>query len=150
MTRYRKIGTTYGLLAVAMAIAATTPGCIEIVDLLRGVAIAPGPGVVPPNDGLPTDGVPTVLAVQLSVSNPVPQANEEVRLTCRVTQGDTTGVTFAFQGGGGRLVADSRRGTARWVADASDIGIGVAFTCTATTPTATSQTSNRVTVITSP
>lgn len=140
----RSVGMSLALAAGAVG----APGCLEVIDILRGVAPQPTPGGSGSGGGgLPGDGGNAAPVVQLSASNPAPRPNEEVLLTCRLTQGDATNATFSFQGGANRLAIDARRGTARFLVDASDIGVAFTFTCSATTPEGTSDRSNEQVII---
>ena len=109
------------LLLVGLAV----PGCVEFT--------------LPPSDGDPAD--PPVPVATLSVSNPTPQVNEEVVLTCSAAGGGD-GVTFAFQPTTSRLQVDERRGTASFIVQETDVGIALSVTCTATNEHGTSGLSN--------
>jgi hypothetical protein len=128
-------------------------GCVELGIYLSGMIPTDSPngsgsggvdGDGGPSEGNGGDGVPVV---RLEVSNPFPQSNEEVFLTCVLTDGDPEDVTFAFQPASGRLIVDSRTGRASFVVDASDVGIEYAVTCTATNAFGTSQASNEQVII---
>ena len=111
-------------------VAALSPGCVEL-GLITPISLDGTPDGFPSVDTPDTDS-PTLATVSLSVSNPTPQINEEVTLTCRVTNGAVDGVTFAFDGAPGRLIIDRNRGTASFITQESDAGVAFNFTCTAT------------------
>ena len=85
--------------------------------------------------------------MRLEVSNPTPQVNEEVILTCLVVNGDSGGVTYAFQPANGRLFVDNAAGRATFIVEAADVGVAFTFTCTATNEAGTSQPSNQLLII---
>lgn len=108
-------------------------GCIE---LALGPQINGGPAVDLP-------------VAELSVPNPTPGLDETVDLRCSRAGGAVTGTTFDFQGGGpvgGRLVVNSAAGTASFVVEESDLGVGLVFTCTATNENGTGVASREVLV----
>lgn len=113
------------LLSCLLLTAFAASGCVEFA--------------LPPSDG--DSGDPPVPVATLSVSNPTPQVNEEVVLTCSATGGGD-GVTFAFQPLTSRLQVDERRGTASFIVDETDVGIALSVTCTATNEHGTSARSN--------
>ena len=85
----------------------------------------------------------------LAVSNSTPGLGESVVLTCTRDGGRVAGTTFDFQGGGpvgGRLVVNSAAGTASFVVEESDLGVGLVFTCTATNENGTGVASREVLV----
>lgn len=109
----------------------------------------------------------SVPAVRLQVSNPSPQVNDEVTLTCTVVRGDTAGVTYGFQSvdiphrvarharfkshpaylPDGRLFVNHATGTATFIVEESDVGVAFNFTCTATNEAGTSRPSNQQVII---
>ncbi len=113
----------------------------------------PGPidGIPPPGqNGDPGNGG-SELAVTLRVSNPTPQPNEQVVLTCTLVDGGgSANVTFDFQPTFGRLVVNSNAGTASFIVDQTDVGVALTFTCTASNDEETSLPSNSQTVVASP
>jgi len=113
----------------------------------------PGPidGDTPPdgNGSDPGDGGAD-LAVTLRVSNPTPQPFEQVTLTCSLVNQVSANVTFDFQPNLGRLVVDHDAGTARFIVDESDVGVAIAFTCTASDENGAGDPSNSQTIIASP
>ena len=116
-----------------------------------------GIGVPGPGDGTPPDGNGTDpgddgagLAVTLRVSNPTPQPNEEVILTCALVNGTGANVTFDFQPEVGRLSVDHDAGTARFIVDESDVGVAITFTCTASDENGPGNPSNSETITVSP
>lgn len=132
------------------ALLVSVGGCVELQQALHGgIGDSDGGGPhTPPNDtepdGQPDAGVPVV---RLSVSNPAPQVNEEVLLTCSVVNGDSGGVTFDFQPADGRLFVDHTAGTATFIVEQADIGVAFAFTCTGATQDGTSQPSNEELIV---
>ena len=127
------------------ALLVSVGGCVELQQALHGpIGDSDGGGThMPPDDtepdGQPDAGIPTV---RLSVSNPAPQVNEEVLLTCSVVSDDIDGVTFDFQPADGRLFVDHTAGTATFIVEQTDIGVVFGFTCTGATEDGTSQPSN--------
>lgn len=111
-------------------VAALSPGCVEL-GIITPISLDGASDGSPSVDAPDTDS-PTLATVSLSVSNPTPQINEEVTLTCRVTNGAGEGVTFDFDGAPGRLVIDRNRGTASFITQESDASVAFNFTCTAT------------------
>ncbi len=89
-------------------------------------------------DGPGTD----VPVATLTVSNPTPQVNEEVLLTCLVTNDVSGPLTYEFQPGDGRLFSDPRLGTASFFVEQADVGTAFVFTCTAANENGTSEPSN--------
>ncbi len=120
---------------------------------LMMLAIATSSGCVPieiPPDGGNGNGdtpEPTAPQVVFTVSNPNPQINEEVLLTCSVVAGEGAGTTFDFQPSNGRLFAGAVAGTAAFLVEASDIGVAFTYTCTATNEHGTSESSNAQTIL---
>lgn len=115
-----------------------------------------GLGVTGPLDGMSPDGNGvdpgnggTTLAVTLRVSNPTPQPNEEVILTCTLVSGSGANVTFNFHSQDGRLVVDPVAGTARFIVQESDVGVALEFTCTASDENGVGEPSNPQTIIAS-
>ena len=123
-------------------------GCVELGILLRNEwpvdSTGGSNGDVQPPDSNGTDGIPDV---RLNVSNPNPLAGEEVLFTCTLVEGDSNGVTFAFQPAGGRLIVEAQSGTASYIVDQSDIGVELIVTCTATNAFGTSEPSNQQIII---
>ncbi len=76
-------------------------------------------------------GSPTPITAQLNVSNPSPGLGEEVVLTCAVSPTPDGTLTYSFEPMD-RLSVDARRGTARFIVDATDIGPSFSFRCSAT------------------
>ncbi len=146
MARNRLLRLPYVLLALGA-------GCIELQLALQGVV----PGSIdgrPPTtdrdaepDDRPEGNIPVV---RLDVSNPSPQVNEEVVLTCSVVGGDAAGVRFDFQPADDRLFVNRTRGTASFIVEETDISVSFAFTCTATNETGTSGLSNQQVIIATP
>ncbi len=140
----------YFLFGFALVLVALPAGCIELQAALQGAL--PGPaGTGPPvtngddqPDDQPGESVPTV---RLQVSNPSPQVDEEVTLTCSVVSGDSAGVTYAFQPANGRLFINHATGTATFIVEESDVEVAFTFTCTATSEAGTSQPSNQQVII---
>ncbi len=99
-----------------------------------------------PDDQPPGD----IPVVRLDLSNPSPQVNEEVRLTCSVVGGDAGGVLFDFQPANDRLFINRASGTASFIVEETDIGVEFAVTCTATNETGTSRPSNQQVIIATP
>lgn len=124
------------------------PSCIEISLLLTGVRPGTG-GNQNDNDnstnnndnGSNGDSIPTV---RLFASNPAPQLNEEVTLTCTILSGDETNVTFDFEPASARLIVDEDLGTASFIVSETEIGVSFTFTCTARNDYGTSPPSNSV------
>ncbi len=127
-------------------------GCIELQLALQGVV--PGFDGRPPTtdrDGEPDDRPEgNIPVVRLDVSNPSPQVNEEVVLTCSLVGDDAAGVRFDFQPADGRLFVNRTRGTASFIVEETDIGVAFALTCTATNETGTSGPSNQQVIIATP
>ena len=92
-----------------------TTGCIELLTALQGAPAggdSADPGRPDGDPGQPDDGTDDangpVPAVALSVSNPTPQVNEDVRFTCSVTSGANGAVEFDFSANIDRLIVDGR------------------------------------------
>ncbi len=140
----------YRLLPYVLALGALEGGCIELQHTLQGTTQDSTGGDLSANgeddttDGQTGGNVPVVT---LSVSNPVPQVNEQVVLTCSVISGDTGGVTFDFQPATGRLIVNRTTGTASFIVQEVDIGATFAFTCTAANDHGTSEPSNNQMII---
>lgn len=140
----------YFLFGFPLVLVVLMVGCIELQAALQGVLPGPaGPGTPSTNgddepDDQPGGSVPTV---RLQVSNPSPQVNEEVILTCSVVSADAAGVTYAFQPADGRLFVNRARGTATFIVEESDVEVAFTFTCTATNEAGTSQPSNQLLII---
>ncbi len=116
-------------------------GLTALLGLIAGCGeVGPGNGGGPgPTDGLPPPGGDgTTLNVTLNVSNPTPQSNEQVTLTCALTNGGDGNVTFDFQPADGRLIVDHAAGTAGFIVQESDVGVAMTFTCTASDSSGTS------------
>ncbi len=132
---------------------APVAGCIELQQALQGGSgDSSGEGPHTPTNDTEPDEQPgsEVPVVRLSISNPAPQVNEEVLLTCSVVNGDTGGVTFDFQPTDGRLFVNHTMGTATFIVEQADIGVAFAFTCTATTMDGASQPSNEQLIVPTP
>ncbi len=110
--------------------AALSPGCIEL-GIITPISVDGTPDGST-NADTPDPDNPAPPTASISVSNPTPQINEEVTLTCRVTNGASEGVTFDFDGAPGRLIIDGNRGTANFITQESDAGAAFSFTCSAT------------------
>jgi hypothetical protein len=120
-------------------------GCIELQ--LIGQDTQPGAdGTSTPTDGSDTDSDvdagQNVPEVTLRVSNPTPQVNEQVVLTCAVVNDAASPITFDFQPARGRLLVDRARGTASFIVAEADIGAALSFTCTAANDSGISQASD--------
>lgn len=135
---------------VVVVVGLSSAGCIDLPLVVHG-AVEDGTG-----GGLPGDrngeepdrqGDATVPVVRLDVSNPSPQLNEEVILTCSVAAGDAGGVSFGFQPPDGRLFVNRRSGTAVFIVEEADIGSAFMFTCTGTNKNGTSEPSNEQLII---
>jgi len=134
----------------------TINGCIEIQQFIAvppptdgaGSQSGSGPGGGEPGDGEePTDPqAGEVPVVRLMVSNPSPQFNEEVLLSCIVENETTGSIQFEFQPDD-QLSIDRDRGTASLIIEASDLGSALTFTCRATNSAGPSQPSNEVLLI---
>lgn len=126
------------LVMLLMAVTAA-PACIELQLLLTGQT--PGGddeandndnGSSNDNSGNDNDSLDGLIPrVALSVSNPAPQVNEEVILTCQIISGQSTGALFDFQPNSGRLIVNPTLGTASLIIAESDVGASFTFTCTA-------------------
>ena len=119
--------------------------------------MAAGCGLPPPSggsggdDGGSNGGGDTGLpVVTLGVSNPTPQVGEEVLLTCMIVAGGVGDVIFDFQPAGGRLLVDSRSGSASFIVEMTDVGQALTFTCTATDQLGTSEPARSEVIIASP
>ena len=99
-----------------------------------------------PDEGVSDEAVPVV---SLSVSNPTPQVNEDVILTC-TADGGNNGLTFDFQPAIGRLFVNDRTGVATFTVDESDVGQTFSFTCTGTNDQGTSEPSNEQMILATP
>ncbi len=135
----------FGVAVLLTALLGLTGGCIGF-----GV---PGPidGTPPPDGNGPDPGGNGAnLAVTLRVSNPNPQPNEEVILTCALVNDSGANVTFDFQPQDGRLSVDHDAGTARFIVDESDVDVAITFTCTASDENGPGNRSNSLTIIVSP
>jgi hypothetical protein len=126
-------------------------GCIEILSALNAIqpgdtngTQSPDDDGIDPNGNGDSDGIPVV---SLRVSNPFPQMNETVALTCSLDAGNTEGLTFDFQPDDGFLDQGRRAGTAEFTASEPDINVEFTYTCTATNAFGTSNRSNTVTVL---
>jgi hypothetical protein len=121
-----------------------------LLGLIAGCGeVGPGNGGGPdPTGGLPPPGGDgTTLNVTLSVSNPTPQPNEQVTLTCALTNVGDGNVTFDFQPADGRLIVDHAAGSAGFIVQESDVGVAMIFTCTANDSSGTSAPSDPQTII---
>jgi hypothetical protein len=136
----------YRLLSLILVIGALATGCIELRAALQGALDGTGRDGAPINDSgdepPDDDAVGDVPAVMLIVSNPTPVINEEVLLSCLVTNDVSGPVSFDFQPASGRLFIDPQRGTASFFVEQSDLGATFVFTCTATNENGTSPLSN--------
>ncbi len=115
-----------------------------------------GLGVTGPLDGTTPDGNGSdpgddgaALSVTLRVSNPTPQPNEEVILTCTLISGSGANATFDFQPTIGRLIVDRTAGTASFIVNESDVGVALEFTCTASDENGAGEPSDPQTIIAS-
>ena len=99
-----------------------------------------------PDDQPPGD----IPVVRLDLSNPSPQVNEEVQLTCSVVGGDAGGVLFDFQPANGRLFINRTSGTASFIVEETDISVEFVVTCIGTNETGTSRPSNQQVIIATP
>ncbi len=134
-----------GQRVVLAALGVFLGGCVAIQDFLvqattgaRDDVPTTNGGNGEPGDGVPDEGVPLV---SLSVSNPSPQVNEDVILTC-TAEGGNSGLTFGFQPAIGRLFVNDRTGVATFTVAESDVGQAFSFTCTGTNDQGTSEPSN--------
>ena len=134
------------LLTALLGLAA---GCIG-VGVPDGQGQGSSDGTLPDGGGSGPGNGGTGPAVSLRVSNPTPQLNEEVILTCVLVDGSGANVTFDFQSAGGRLLVDHNAGTARFIVQESDVGAALTFTCTASDESGTGNRSNSLTIIASP
>lgn len=146
-----------GRRVIAAALGVFLGGCVAIQDFLVQ-ATAGARDDVPtmnggddggndePGDGVPEEGVPVV---SLSASNPTPQVNEDVILTC-TADGGNSGLTFDFQPTIGRLFVNDRTGVATFTVDESDVGQAFSFTCTGTNDQGTSEPSNEQMILATP
>lgn len=140
------------LLLPLLTVVLLSSGCLEFGALV-GQALTDGTGGSFGSDGLldgqdgDSGGSGGIPVVGLSVSNPTPQLNEQVVLTCTLVSGSAAAVTYAFQGGQGRLIGNAGSGTASLIVDASDAGRQFTITCTATTTAGTSEPSSPQTII---
>lgn len=119
-----------------------------------GVPVLPGDGSGSGGGGSGGNGSggggsPTPLTVELVVSNPTPGLGEEVVLTCVLTPRGDAELMYSFQPSD-RLMIDSRRGTARFIVEVTDLGVSLSFRCTAFDGGAVDVRSSSVTVIPSP
>ena len=107
-------GTGRGIVAAALGV--LLGGCVAIQDILVQVTSGAQDDTPTANgdddgsNGEPAGGIPdegvsdeAVPVVSLSVSNPTPQVNEDVILTC-TADGGNNGLTFDFQPAIGRQV----------------------------------------------
>ena len=139
---------------VAAALGVFLGGCVAIQDILVQ-ATSGGRDDVPTTNGDDGDsgdnGEPAevVPVVSLSVSNPTPQVNEDVILTC-TADGGNNGLTFDFQPAIGRLFVNDRTGIATFTVDESDVGQAFSFTCTGTNDQGTSEPSNEQMILATP
>lgn len=144
-----------GLAAVPFLFSA--PGCLEIRDALEGslteaFGLPAGPGGLEPTGDSAADSddsIGSVPQVRLSVSNPTPQLNEAVGLTCSVVGGSSEAVTFDFQPAG-RLIVNRAAGTATFIVLETDLGVAATFTCTGTNAEGTSPPSDSLVFIPTP
>lgn len=146
-----------GQMVVAAALGIFLGGCVAIQDILVQ-ATSGAQDDTPtanggddgsngePAGGDPDEGVPVV---SLSVSNPTPQVNEDVILTC-TADGGNSGLRFDFQPAIGRLVVNDRTGVATLTVDESDVGQTFSFTCTGTNDQGTSEPSNEQMILATP
>jgi hypothetical protein len=126
-------------------------GCIEIQQLLQGVASGDSSQNGPPGDAMdsPGDGSGDESpVVRLTASNTTPQLNEQLTLRCSVIRGGVEDdAAFDFQPAGGGLQVDREAGTATLIVAESDLGVARSFTCMGTTSAGVSEPSNTVLVI---
>ena len=124
------------------AVSAVATGLIGACALVEGIG-----------DGSSGDGGDTgddVPVVALSVSNPTPQVNEEVSLTCSVVTGTSIGVTFDFQPEDGSLIVNHSTGLALFIVSEYDAGTALTYTCTGTNTNGTSRPSGEVVIFPTP
>lgn len=118
------------------------------ISLIGACALVEGIGDGSSGDGSDTgDDVPVVA---LSVSNPTPQVNEEVTLTCSVVTGTSIGMTFDFQPEGGSLIVNHSTGLALFIVSEYDAGTALTYTCTGTNTNGTSRPSGEVAIFPTP
>jgi len=98
----------------------TTPCCVPVH--------IPGGGGEPPG-GDPTD---PPFSVALEVSNPTPQANEEVHLRCVASGTFEPPLQYEFESTNDRLQVNRSTGTAGFIVDATDVGQSIGVSCSAT------------------
>jgi len=136
------------LILLAISLSGSITGCLEVQQFLNGFHATNGnsnssngdPTTPNTNENSNTTG--TVPTVNLTVTNPSPQVNEEVLLTCQVISGFDTTTTFQFEPIDGRLFANTATGTASLIIEASDVGRTFSFSCTATNNQGVSEPSN--------
>ncbi len=141
-----------GLMIAAVVYAVLLDGCVPI----QAISVRPassGGDDAPPSDGDNSgadntgDGPNGIPVVSLSLSNPNPQPNEQVLLSCAVVGESDGDVTFDFQPSSGRLFVNERAGSALFIVEESDIGTAFSFTCRATSEQGTSAPSNRQVIL---
>ena len=118
---------------------ASAPRCLGFQAL---VSVARSPdGSLPSDGGGSTpggDGSAIALPeVTLTVSNPNPNTNEEVLLTCRASDPAQTVSSFAFQPAIDLIGVNPFQGTATFLPSAADAGTEFQFTCTGTNESGT-------------
>jgi len=89
---------------------------------------------------------PKLPEVRLIASNPSPQPNEELILTCQLVFGDGPAV-FSFDPRPPRLQVDSGLGIARIVSSETDVGVALSFQCQVEIDGVESEPSNTVVVV---
>ncbi len=125
-------------------------GCIELQAIGSGPAPPPmDDGGSPPDDNPRPggDGGDGQLAVRLSASNPTPQPNEVLVLTCSLTSGEPEGVTFRFEPSNDRLIVGPQAGVASLIITESDVGVSMSFTCSARDEQTQSDSSDPVLIV---
>ena len=125
-------------------------GCVGF-GVVDGLGPGTDDGALPPdgNGSGPGDGE-AQLAVTIRVSNPTPQPNEQVILTCSLVNTGVPNVTFSFQPSDGGLVVDPDAGTASFIVQEFDVGLALTYTCTASDENGPGEPSNSLTIIVSP
>lgn len=75
---------------------------------------------------------PPAFTVQLEVSNPTPQVDEQVSIQCVASGTFTQPLSYAFDSSTDRLQTDPSAGTASLIIAQSDRGSAISISCTAT------------------
>lgn len=103
---------------------------------LGWIALAAGcvPVHIPGGDTGNGDGTPTPpeFTVQLEVSNPTPQVDEEVSIQCLASGTFTQPLTYAFDSSTDRLQTNPNAGTASVIVSQPDQGSTISISCSAT------------------